>query len=522
MTSPPKGSNFRRAATTFIAVILSALAWPAFAACDASDLPSLSTCLATLGNNGQVNLQADLSCEGTQCCPGGVALLHVYGKSNATIEGNGHRLTRTGDAHAHCPALHIWSSSQIQVRNLTVQENASIVSAPCYQGAACPSSIALLAQNSTNIAMDRVEVYDAPSFAVATNGVDGFLFDRSKIHNAGLFGLFSGPNGSVASTGIIVDRSIFTANATNAVVFYDSSNNRISNSLLLSNHRHGMYYWCGPSGNLPCNGGQIYAPRGTSTIIDRNIVGDGKCDNCATSPALHHPVWAIEAGGYSGLSEAAQVVNGLEISNNYFYNHAMAAVFRNENSILNALYLSGNIAAGAGSLYLSYNPNDRCALTTPGIVDKDKCAADANQPHESGNYSSSPYQLNRGGAADWKLYQLAANGFRYESRFATEQPQFLATHQLALRPLSGVDGGGAIYRCWTSTPVNGVYHDYLSNDRNCEGGGTLDSIVGFSVGAGSPGAYSIYRCRNGYDHYVSTQSNCGGDAQEGLLGYARP
>ncbi|MEG3792617.1 right-handed parallel beta-helix repeat-containing protein [Lysobacter sp. CCNWLW3] len=517
-----KTLKYRRPLMGLSAMFLSVIAWPAAAACNASDLPSLSACLAAIGNNDEISLQADLSCDGAQCCPEGVALLHVYGKSGVTIEGNGHSLARGGDAWAQCPALHIWNSSLIQVRNLIVQENASVTSPPCYQGAPCPSNIALLVQDSANIAMDRVEVYDAPSFAVATNGVDGFLFDRSKIHNAGLIGLFSGPNGNVASTGIIVDRSIFTANATNAVVFYDSADNRLSNSLLLGNHRHGMYYWCGPAGNQPCNGGQVYVPRGGATIVDNNVVGDGRCDNCATSPTLHHPVWAIEAGGYSGLSDAAQVVNGLEIKNNYFYNHATAAVFRNEHSILNAFYLTGNIAAGAGSLYMPYNPNDRCTLSGPGIVDKDKCAADANQPHESGNHSSSPYQLDRGGVADWKLYQLVANGFRYEARYATEQPQFLAAHQLALRPLSGVDGGGAIYRCWLSTPVNGVYHDYLSNDRNCEGGGSLDSIVGFSVGAGSPGAYPIYRCRNGYDHYVSTQSSCGGDTQEGLLGYARP
>lgn len=516
----PAGASSR----AWIALVAALLSMPAAAACDAVDLASLASCAVSTGDNGQINLTADIECDGIACCPGGQTPLRIHARSNLIVDGRNHRIVRTADASAHCSIAHVSGSSGIQLRNLIVEENPQIRPAPCYQGSSCPSRISLWIQGSSNVTMDRIEVFDAPSYAVVASGVNGLRFERSKIHNAGLAGLFAGPDGALGSSGVVVDNSLFTATATNAVTFYGSSDNRLSNSLLLGNHRHGVYYWCGPGADKACNGGQVYLPHANQVVIEDNIIGDGRCDNCVNYPGhtYNQAVWPIEAGGYSGLSDPAQVVQGLQIRRNYVYNHAQATVLRNENSILNGFYLSDNVLAGAGALYMQVNANDRCASTTGNVVDRDKCGSDANQPHLSNNQVSSPYQLDRAGAADWTLYQLMADGFHYEARYPQEQPQLVAAHKLGLRPLAGVDGGGAIYRCWINGPIAGGYRDFVTTDRKCEGGGTLDSVVGFSVGAGSPGAYPIYRCRNGYDHYVSTQSSCDGTANEGLLGYAMP
>lgn len=446
MTARPSRPRLGISSRIWIALIASLLSLPAVAACDAPDLASLASCAASTGDDGQINLLADIACDGAACCPSGQTPLRIHARANLIIDGQGHRLVRNGDASTHCSILHVSASDGIQLRNLIVQENPQIRPEPCYQGSNCPSRISLWVQSSNNITMDRVEVFDAPSYAVVAGGVNGFRFERSKIHNAGLAGLFAGPDGSRGSSSIVVDNALFTGTATNAVVFYGSNGNRLSNSLLLGNHRHGVYYWCGPGANKPCNGGQVYLPHSTQVVIEDNIIGDGRCDNCVNYPGYpyNQAVWPIEAGGYSGLQDPAQVVQGLQIRRNYVYNHAQATVLRNENSILNGFYLSDNVLAGAGTLYLQVNANDRCASTAGGVVDRDKCGADANQPHQSNNQVSTPYQLDRAGAVDWTLYQLMADGFHYEARYPQEQPQFVTAHKLGSKPLAGVDGGGAI------------------------------------------------------------------------------
>ncbi len=78
-----------------------------------------------------------------------------------------------------------------------------------------------------------------------------------------------------------------------------------------------------------------------------------------------------------------------------------------------------------------------------------------------------------------------------------------------------------IYRCAVvNSVVNGQFLDFPSRDANCEGKGPPISVLGYSLPPGVHGAKAVYRCRTGDDHFLSWHSNCEGQANEELIGYA--
>ncbi|SMC21274.1 Right handed beta helix region [Andreprevotia lacus DSM 23236] len=534
----------------------------AHADCNVSNAASWSSCLGGTPSGGTISLIADISCTGTSCCgPSQSALGQISGKSNITVLGNGHSISRIGLESVSCNALQISSSSNIKVSDLAFKEDANVLRCD-INGSNCPTASTIRADQSSQVTLQKVSVFDAPHYAVTYNGVNGITIDQSAFDNAGVLGVLAGPavgNVYQVSANINITNSVFTNTGANALVLHATNTSHVTSNVFLNNHREGKYRQCeSENKKFMCNGGQILVygvndlneklnifevVDSLDTTIDHNIIGDGYCRNCEQDNPRDDlkSVWPIEVGKYTALTNQSAVVKNLTITDNIIYNHAGSAVMKNSGSIADTLVIANNTLSGLARIktnsagqtetvpgvvfYVPQAPNqpDRCtsaAMQVPG-ANLSRCTATSWGYSGQGNVLSLPPRLTHSGLADWKVYRLGG-AYHHEARYRNEDPGYSLewVFQLPLRPNPKLAGYGIVYRCFSGTYPD---DDFITNLSQCENsGGKLDSVLGFSVNASDANATPVYRCRNGADHFVSYNAQCEGVNFEKLIGYSLP
>ena len=479
--------------------------------CTVTDIPSLQLCVEQISSYNSIEITNDLTCSDSSCCgPNGSALISIANQTDKFLNGNGHTIHRMGNQKV-CPVLNIANSKTIRVNKLNFDENQN--SASCtldeIMHGGCANTLNIT--GSTDVGIDTLGIYYGKGYLVDIENSKDVYVGRSIFAEGGAVGVYVGQfRTGLPSKHVRIMDSIFAHIRANAVAFEGAlpgdadAPNQISGNIFLKNHWSGL--WPVEGGGIT-TGGQVLIDATDNIQVTNNIIADGYCENCTPNPN----VTGIEIG--TGAGARAETTSRLMISGNYFYNLSATAIRVNPgSSVIGETFAPDNQVAGVLAVI---DPNGE-----PGPF-----ASAVGFP-----VATPVYPFTGNGAASSNPYSKSAYGFyRYgtseqhiEARFVNEVPGAIWEASFALSHIPRLTGAGAtqpIYRCLNSTQPK---DDYLSLVRNCEGGGKLHSIVGFSYVSSDTRVMPFYRCgvRGRSDHFISWDANCEGQWVEGQLGYA--
>lgn len=306
--------------------------------CVVRNLSDLRSCVDSAQGIERINIQNDLSCAQTTCCPTGGALLRFDGVANLTIEGNGHQLVRNG-GQRQCSLLDITQSRNITLNNWTLDDNATV--GPCLVDDKCPRMLHI--RTSSNVTLENMDILNGKSYVIYVQEVDGFSFLNSSLTNSGVLGLYVGHSDN-ASTNIRIQHSTFNDNQTNAlallgVIGSSVTDNIVSNNTFRRNHWRGQWAVAARYGTGFTGGGQMYIAQASGLTIRDNLIEDGYCENCFVQRFMGSGVSGIELA----IPGRNSVTNAL-ISNNIVNNHDAWGIFVNEGSSLDSsVVISNNV-----------------------------------------------------------------------------------------------------------------------------------------------------------------------------------
>ena len=304
--------------------------------CVVRSIANLNSCVNAAAGFSRINIQNDLACTGSACCPSGGALLELNNVSNLSIEGNGHRLLRQ-DGQRQCSLVDVQNSSRLAINNWKLDDDSR--DAACVVNDRCPRMLHI--RNSSNITLNGISVSNSKGYAIYVQRVNGFSFDNSELRNSGVLGLYIGHE-SDSSTNISVRNSTFLDNQTNALALLgvtgsSAGTNVVSNNVFRRNHWRGQWPVAARFGTGFTGGGQIYVARATGVTISGNTVADGRCVNCF--------VRSDGGTGISGIEIAKpgeNSVSNVRITNNTISNNDSWGIFVNEGSSVNSSVVISN------------------------------------------------------------------------------------------------------------------------------------------------------------------------------------
>ena len=457
--------------------------------CGVYDAASLQSCLKE--QNAGIRFIRDVVC--TDCCPNGKALLDLEGKKNFTVSGRDYQITRR-QQHKQCPVVSLKHSSNILIHGLNIDEDERVT--PCMPEERCPGTIDM--HTASNVTMQLVNIYSPKAFGVHIWKGDGITFDHSTVSNAGVIGFYAGNgtyNAEFASSKIVVTNSVFARARTNAVALQGAwgpgaDDNKIENNIFTGNHYEGLWMAPDTDGIVKVYpGGQVYLPNIRYASVSHNIIGNGYCANCATNK-----ISAVEIG-----APGEGPVVALNVNQNYIYNIYGYALFLNHDVQIGADSLVWDNVT-FGSLVHIIHGSGQLHLGDATVM--------------SNVFANSSPSLDHGGHATYIIHRLAYNGLHLEAERPDERPGAVleATFELSPHPRPNANPL-PIFRCFRGNADN----DFPSMRKDCDGRGSLHSILGYSFEDGK----SFFRCGNDADQFVSWDSNCEGKPVIGRLGFAR-
>ena len=304
--------------------------------CVVKNLSDLRSCVNSAQGIERINIQNDLSCTESTCCPTGGALLRFNEVANLTIEGNGYKLLRTG-GQRQCSLLDITQSRNVSLNNWTLDDD--VADAPCLVDDKCPRMLHI--RTSSDVTLKDMRILNGKSYVIYVQQVDGFNFLNSSLTNSGVLGLYVG-HSDKASTNIRIQNSTFNDNQTNALALLGVSgsavtDNIVSNNVFRRNHWRGQWAVAARYGTGFTGGGQVYIAQASGLTISDNLVEDGYCENCFVQQHMGSGVSGIELA----IPGRNSVTNTL-ITNNIVSNHDAWGIFVNEGSSLDKSVVISN------------------------------------------------------------------------------------------------------------------------------------------------------------------------------------
>lgn len=306
--------------------------------CVVRSLSDLRSCVDSAQGIERINIQSNLSCTQSTCCPTGGALLRFSEVANLTIEGNGHKLIRSG-GQRQCSLLDITESRNVVLNNWTLDDDATV--APCVVEDRCPRMLHI--RTSSDITLSEMHILNGKSYVIYVQEVDGFNFLNSSLTNSGVLGLYVGHD-SKASTNVRIQNSTFNDNQTNALALLGVSgssvtDNIVSNNTFRRNHWRGQWAVAARYGTGFTGGGQMYIAKAAGLTVSDNLVEDGYCENCFVQRYMGSGVSGIELA----IPGQNSVKNAL-ITNNVVNNHDAWGIFVNQGSTLDgSVVISNNL-----------------------------------------------------------------------------------------------------------------------------------------------------------------------------------
>jgi hypothetical protein len=304
--------------------------------CVVRSLSDLRSCVDSAQGIERINIQSNLSCTQSTCCPTGGALLRFNEVANLTIEGNGHKLVRSG-GQRQCSLLDITRSRNVVLNNWTLDDDATV--APCVVGDRCPRMLHI--RTSSDVTLNEMNILNGKSYVIYVQQVNGFSFLNSSLTNSGVLGLYVGHD-SKASTNVRIQNSTFNDNQTNAVALLGVSgssvtDNIVSNNIFRRNHWRGQWTVAARYGTGFTGGGQMYIAQASGLTVSDNLIEDGYCENCFVQQRMGSGVSGIEIA----IPSRNSVTNTL-ITNNVVNNHDAWGIFVNQGSTLDSSVVISN------------------------------------------------------------------------------------------------------------------------------------------------------------------------------------
>jgi len=304
--------------------------------CVVRSVSDLRSCVDSAQGLERINIQSDLACTQSNCCPTGGALLRFNALANLTIEGNGHTLLRRG-GQRQCSLLDITQSRNVTLNNWTLDDDESV--APCLVADKCPRMLHI--RNSSNVTLNEVTVLNGKSYAIYVQQVNGFGFLNSTLANSGVLGLYVGHDDK-ASTNVRIQHSTFNDNQTNGLALLgvtgsSVNDNIVSDNIFRRNHWRGQWPVAARYGTGFTGGGQMYIAQASGLTVSGNLIEDGYCENCF--------VQQYHGSGVSGIELARPGQNSVRntlVTNNSVNNHDAWGIFVNQGSSLDRTVVISN------------------------------------------------------------------------------------------------------------------------------------------------------------------------------------
>ncbi len=287
-------------------------------ACIATSAATLVDCADAVqsGASAEIEVQGAIVCTGADACRVRIADVPV------TIRGVAGASIRRIDHHDY-PLLQFVGNASVTIESLTIDENSDVACTPVsttnppVENPACGRSIDVY--GVTDIALDHVTVAASKSVGAMLSESGNATVRHARFVGARLFGLeVTGLSG-----GLVVEDTVFSGIDSNAMVLYDvhgtaSTPLRISRALFEQNHRHGLFFMCGPQANEVCPGGQLYLAGAVDFLrVEDTAIRLGSSDT--------GPVGGVEVNS-TGVRDITFVRNDVHA-------HGMWGVYLNPNPV---------------------------------------------------------------------------------------------------------------------------------------------------------------------------------------------
>ncbi len=227
-----------------------------------------------------------------------------------------------------------------------------------------------------------------------------------------------------------------------------------------------------------------------------------RCDISAAPlngvPTTAYAAWSVSSGkGLSCLIDIDGKRQGTTVDCNSQKTYSAQAA--GDHKI--TLYVGG--ANGTGKCSANFRILSECELAV--MADNEWCVA--NGRNCSSAYTTAMTACKAGYST---IYRSSGSLGHVESHVYASVDSNEGSYRFAAQPQSG---GWPLYRC-------GFQPDFLSKFSTCEGKSKI-SLAGYSYP--SIGSTAVMRCRvNGTnDHFISRDTNCENQINEGIIGYTR-
>lgn len=346
---------------------------PRVSICQASNVTSFRSCIDQVNNNqtDRVEVRGTITCSGANTCNFHISNVNrpvtIYGTA-----GSGFRRTDWWGYNI----LDIENSSQIEVKDLTFDENQNVTScdeSPTSEGGIrCSGTVNVY--HSNDIILNNLDIRYSKRMGIMASSNRNLTIKNSHITGVTTFGIWFFNNPQYLNQNVTIENNTISDNASNGILFSAAGPSLIKGNTFIHNHHDTVFHVCGSSGHDPCSGGQLLIEQPLSDLrVEDNIIRDGRIDD----PEENNTGYVTQGIELTNSNLHNIIMIGNRITNN----SGNGIIINDPVSDITNISITGNTIVG----------NRRGAIYFPGANISDNCLNEAcSNSSPSGTISASP------------------------------------------------------------------------------------------------------------------------------------